>query len=362
PDEGSSTFSAKLVFILTCMFASFVSVTWCVLSDTEEEKCLDFAGNVSKANIHFDLHCTQGTSKLDCLQKIKAGDADAITLDGGDIYTAGHCFGLEPVAGEAYTSLRVRYYAVAVAKTTPISLLNLSQKRSCHTGFGRTAGWVIPVGFLQESGQISVNDCNFIEAVGALFNQSCVPGAKDVAGSPSNLCEACIGDEDGNNVCANGPPERYSGYAGAFRCLVEDHGDVAFVRHSTVFENSNGNNMQPWALNLNASNFKLLCRDGSIASPTSYETCNLAIVPAHAVMTRANETSKVFEFLSSAQELFGPDGSSNNFKMFDSSSYKGKDLLFDDDTKKLIRISESYESWLGEDYMTILKDQCSGIK
>lgn len=54
------------------------------------------------------------------------------------------------------------YIAVAVAKKrdTDINWTNLREKASCHTGVGRTAGWNIPMGLLNNQYNLS---CNFGE-------------------------------------------------------------------------------------------------------------------------------------------------------------------------------------------------------
>lgn len=49
---------------------------------------------------------------------------------------------------------------------------------------------------------------------------------------------------------------------GALRCLVEGGGDVAFVKHTTVAEVSDGKRNEWWARNALAGDFELLCPDG----------------------------------------------------------------------------------------------------
>ena len=44
---------------------------------------------------------------------------------------------------------QTHYLAVAVVKQgTDFQLNQLEGKKSCHTGLGRSAGWVIPIGLL----------------------------------------------------------------------------------------------------------------------------------------------------------------------------------------------------------------------
>ena len=48
---------------------------------------------------------------------------------------------------------------------------------------------------------------------------------------------------------------KYSGYSGAFKCLMDGVGEVAFVKHTTVMENVNGSD---------ASKYRYLCTDGTM--------------------------------------------------------------------------------------------------
>ena len=67
---------------------------WCVISEKEYTKCLDFNKTVvtlaSKLSLEFQFSCVNGSNPDDCMAKINSGSADLITLDGGEIQTAGN--------------------------------------------------------------------------------------------------------------------------------------------------------------------------------------------------------------------------------------------------------------------------------
>ena len=59
---------------ISCNFhfsCTFYSVCWCVVSDAEEQKCLDLAGNATALNIRGSLQCVRGLNSRDCMDKIK---------------------------------------------------------------------------------------------------------------------------------------------------------------------------------------------------------------------------------------------------------------------------------------------------
>ncbi|XP_006753484.1 PREDICTED: melanotransferrin [Myotis davidii] len=309
-----------------------------------------------RAGIQPALRCVQGASADHCVQLITAGEADAITLDGGAIYEAGKEHGLKPVVGEVYDQeVGTSYYAVAVVKrSSNLTINTLKGVKSCHTGINRTVGWNVPVGYLVESGSLSVMGCDVLRAVSEYFGGSCVPGAGETSYSKS-LCRLCRGNAAGEGVCDKSPLERYYDYSGAFRCLAEGAGDVAFVKHSTVLENTDGKTLPSWGQELLSRDFQLLCLDGSRADVTGWRHCHLARVPAHAVVVRADtDGGLIFRLLNEGQRLFSHENSS--FQMFSSEAYGQKNLLFKDATSELVPIAtQTYEAWLGPEYLRAMK-------
>ncbi|XP_054556446.1 melanotransferrin isoform X2 [Talpa occidentalis] len=335
---------------------SGMEVRWCTTSDPEQQKCNNMSKAFQEAGIQPSLLCIQSTSADHCVQLITVGEADAITLDGGAIYEAGKEHGLKPVVGEVYDQeVGTSYYAVAVVRrSSNVTINTLRGVKSCHTGINRTVGWNVPVGYLVESGRLSVMGCNVLQAVSNYFGGSCVPGAGDTSYSES-LCRLCRGNGAGEGVCDKSPLERYYDYSGAFRCLAEGAGEVAFVKHSTVLENTDGNTLPSWGQMLLSQDFELLCRDGSRADVTEWRRCHLARVPAHAVVVRADtDGGLIFRLLNEGQRLFSHEGSS--FQMFSSEAYGQKNLLFKDTTSELVPIAtQTYEAWLGREYLHAMK-------
>ncbi|KAM7064483.1 lactotransferrin [Molossus nigricans] len=322
-------------------------VVWCAVGPAEQRKCLEWSSRSPDV-----MACATAATTEDCIALILKGEADAMSLDGGYIYIAGKC-GLVPVLAENKKSEERSdltcvnrpvegYRAVAVVKksNTGFTWNSLKGRKSCHTAVGRTAGWNIPMGLLFNQ----IGSCKFDQ----FFSQSCAPGSDP----SSSLCALCIGNEAGENKCAPNSNERYHGYAGAFRCLAEDAGDVAFVKDSTVLDNTNGKGTEAWADGLRLEDFELLCLDGTRKSVAEAETCHLARAPSHAVVSRKDKVEHVERVLLEQQARFGRNGQncSVTFCLFQSET---KNLLFNDNTECLSKLhgKTTYEKYLGAEYV-----------
>ncbi|XP_005912845.1 transferrin-a [Haplochromis burtoni] len=328
------------------------AIRWCAVGHAETAKC-DTWSISSVSGDTTSIECQSAPTVEECLKKIMRKEADAVAVDGGQVFTAGKC-GLVPVMVEQYVQelcsrsdvTSSSYYAVAVVKKgSGVTWNTLKGKKSCHTGIGRTAGWNIPMGQIYKT----EHDCDFTK----FFSSGCAPGAEP----NSPFCSLCVGSGKavGDQAkCKASADEKYYGYAGAFRCLVEGGGDVAFIKHTIVTENSNGNGPD-WARNLRSSDYQLICPGKGPVEISEYATCNLAQVPAHAVVTRPESHSKVVRILQEQQARFGNTGTDPSFRMFQSEN--GKNLLFKDSTKCLqeVPLGTTYEQFLGNPYMDAMK-------
>ncbi|XP_039693491.1 lactotransferrin [Pteropus medius] len=332
-------------------------VLWCAVGPKEESKCQQWS-----AQSAGKVTCATANTTEDCIALVLKGEADAMSLDGGFIYIAGKC-GLVPVLAESQKSEKNRnsdcvnrpvegYYAVAVVRKSNADLTwnSLKNKKSCHTAVGRTAGWNIPMGLLFKQ----TGSCKF----GEFFSQSCAPGSDP----SSSLCALCIGNDLGQDKCASNSNERYFGYNGAFRCLAENAGDVAFVKDTTVLDNTNGKSTEAWAKDLNLEDFELLCLDGTRKPVTEAESCHLAVSPNHGVVSRKDKVEHLEQVLLEQQARFGKSGSDcpSKFCLFQSET---RNLLFNDNTECLAKLQgkTTYEQYLGQEYVTAVTNlrRCS---
>ncbi|CAH8605010.1 unnamed protein product [Schistosoma haematobium] len=337
---------------------------WCVIDEFEMSKCQRMSSAFSAKRIQPEMFCLQANSTIDCMKLIKDGYADMVTLEAGDLYIAGKYFDLVPVVSENYGNGPF-YYAVAIVEKVNPGLLisNWRHRRTCHSGVGKAAGWIIPLNTVLDTRQVIVLDGHLVHAFGELISRACIPGilnkAYDRTGTNSlNLCELCTG---GNaDRCRRNNLELYYGDAGAFRCLIEG-ADIAFARHTTVHTNTGGRNPNFWARDLREDNYEILCPDGRRAEVHDWITCNLGKISSNVVVTAnyksENERTNMWRLLQYGQEYYSSD-SDPVFQMFNS-EFGQKDLIFNDDTESLSLIpweNQTYEAWLGQQFIQMVEN------
>lgn len=308
--------------------------------------------------------CHKAHSHINCMQSIQNGIADVTVLDAADVYTAGLKYDLIPFISEVYNLGEPEYYVVAVAKVEDPSteLTYLKNKYTCHSGINTAAGWIYPMAYLISNGWIRPYGCDSMRAAAEYFTKSCIPGAisneYNIGVPYDNMCDLCHGAS--YRYCRRDASEDYYGHTGAFRCLVEGGGHVAFVKHTTVFENTGGRRKEWWARDALDDDFELLCADGTRAKTHEYQQCNLGRVKSNAIVTRGGEgynQQQIDAFINLfvyAQQYYGrktPDDFS--FSMF-YSVQPYHDLIFQDSTRQLQVIPTNKRRWdlyLGSDFL-----------
>ncbi|XP_018117261.1 saxiphilin isoform X1 [Xenopus laevis] len=346
-------------------------IRWCCISTAELQKCEDWAMNVKSD----PLVCTLATSLTGCIEMIKRNEADAVSLDATHAYIAAKC-GLQPAAVEHWGHVSdcptdpyqmplnisekgfPTLFALAVVKKSnrAVSLSGMSSRRSCHGNMYSVAGWLLLSKYTVRGHENDTWDCDINSAYRNYFWKGCMPGADN------NLCKVCIGWEEGDRLmgrCTANHKERYYGNSGALRCLVGDpdgrsFGDVAFLEHHSLHENIENLESSGWAHGLSATDFELLCPDGSRAPLTDWNHCNLGTVPPNVVMTRPIITAKIYDFIIKSQDGLRPDKGSD-FQLFQSRQIYGEgDLLFKDSTTCLLPAGHlRLQDLLGESFIQL---------
>ena len=343
------------------------SMTLCVTSEAEMIKCVRMRTALNAQLLEPKMVCKRATTSQGCMKHISNRDADVTVLEAGDIYKAGWQYKLVPIMAEVYNLGEPYYYAVAVTKQRDnnTELIYLKNKRTCHPAVGHGGGWVMPMAWLLTNERVRDYGCDSLRAASEYFSEACAPGAQSDEyqnryqadyWEHSHLCDLCHGSA--RHYCKRNHMEDYYGHTGAFRCLVEGGGNVAFIKHTTVTENCDGKRKEWWARNQLTSDYELLCRDGTRKSARSYEDCYLGKVKANAIVTdpriggeKLNAFINLFKY---SQQHYGqkvPDQFS--FSMFYSEPPYA-DLIFQDATQQLIVLppeERDYTKYLDREFL-----------
>jgi len=235
----------------------------CVPSTSDElvEACsavmnAQYGGTYEGKDISFK--CYKGNSDDNCMKRISEGTDHITTFGGDELFLSHELYGLEALVAESYDDRSTAsYYGLAVVKKSMCEGESpaftgfdkkLQGKKACHTGYRKTAGWVLPVGkMLQGEDPImpTVTDPNGqvnTDAYSAsqFFSRMCAPrttsdGPSKGGSTYAPLCDLCQEATGVTDSCAGDQDENpYYDYTGAFRCMDEGAGDVAFVKHTTI--------------------------------------------------------------------------------------------------------------------------------
>ena len=206
--------------------------------DENPQKFADYLAE--ELNMNVELYPIDSEGAI--LESLRFGNADIAFMDGAAAWVGWQQYGLDALAADQKSDGRTYYNAHAVVlkdsemavahldgddSTDPFALL--AGKTSCHTGWLKSAGMLLPMGFLIGNGYANViGDPNDIESLRSTVLN--------------------FFSED-SSIPDSGTP--YYSYSGAVKCLTEGAGDVAFAKDSTISSycgNTDTSENEDWCL------------------------------------------------------------------------------------------------------------------
>jgi melanoma-associated antigen p97 len=201
----------------------------------------------------MDVELYPIASDVAAIEALRFGHADIAILDGGAAWMAWQQHGFDAILADQKSDGSTYYIASAwVLNDSDIhSLDDLQGRDSCHTGWLKSAGMLMPMGYMIGHGMIEVS------------------GDNEDIDSLRTTIENYFGNA---SIPSSGDP--YYGYSGAFRCMTEGAGDVAFAKTTSFEDHCDGNN---WCLD--RSDYRML-------QPA------FGKVPSHPIMVNSERTGE----------------------------------------------------------------------
>ena len=177
-----------------------------------------------EAHSGYEVEIYPISSSNAAIEAVRFGHADAAFLDGGAAFVAWKSHGLEAILADTKSDGSTYYTAAAWVRNSSniTSLEQLEGNNSCHTGWLKSAGMLMPMGYMIGNGMVEVDgNSNDIESL-----RTTIENHFDVATIPESGAQ-------------------YYGYSGAFECMTAGVGDVAFAKTSSYEDHCEGND---WCL------------------------------------------------------------------------------------------------------------------
>ena len=206
--------------------------------DENPQKFADYLAE--ELNMNVELYPIDSEGAI--LESLRFGNADIAFMDGAAAWVGWQQYGLDALAADQKSDGRTYYNAHAVVlkdsemavahldgddSTDPFALL--AGKTSCHTGWLKSAGMLLPMGFLIGNGYANV-----------------IGEPNDIESLRSTVLNFFSED---SSIPDSGTP--YYSYSGAVKCLTEGAGDVAFAKDSTISSycgNTDASENEDWCL------------------------------------------------------------------------------------------------------------------
>eukprot|EP01135_Chromosphaera_perkinsii_P008551 Nk52_evm17s1400 gene=Nk52_evmTU17s1400 len=190
-----------------------------------------------KAENNLGLDVTVVTENHNHVEALEKGLADVMYYDGADARVALKQFKHEMIALETPEFYKPMAWVRSDRTNIVKKFSELRGLRSCHTGFAKSAGMLMPIGWalrneavtgmkLVGNNDVPLFNCDspLKTTLRSFFDRSCAPGSK--AGGVA-ICDFCWQQNSCSGIDA------YGGYFGALKGLDENRCDVAFVKDST---------------------------------------------------------------------------------------------------------------------------------
>lgn len=184
--------------------------------DTNPQLMADYIA----AHSGYDVEIYPISSSNAAIEAVRFGHADAAFLDGGAGFVAWKSHSLEAILADTKSDGSTYYTAAAWVKNSSniTTLEQLEGNNSCHTGWLKSAGMLMPMGYMIGQGMVEVQgDPDDIESL-----RTTIENHFDVATIPESGAQ-------------------YSGYSGAFECMTNGAGDVAFAKTTSYEDHCEGN-------------------------------------------------------------------------------------------------------------------------
>ena len=205
-----------------------ISIAYYLADDSESNANAQGMADRLANDLGINVNLYDVSSEGMIIQALRFGNADIGFLEGGPAWIGWQEYGLSVLAVETTTTTGSTHYNASAwvlngsdiadaqlddnESTDPFELLQ--GKTSCHTGWLKSAGMLMPMGYLIKNGYVTtVGDSSDINSL-------------------RNTIDNHFDGSAGNGNAASIPDSGalYSGYSGAIECLSSGYGDVAFAK------------------------------------------------------------------------------------------------------------------------------------
>lgn len=294
------------------------SIVYCTTSIIQHYKCSWLQEASSVYGIEPNIQCIRAESTERCMDDAMHKVADVVLVNQDERIKAERDYNLIPLLYEYSSQLHERYITLAVVNSD-VKVYNFSDlkgKRVCFPSFEGAA--YLSVYETLETNRLIEDTCSFEQFFAA---------------------DSCTWNPNRKFSC----PEKYRNDEGALRCLVDGHGDVAFL-NLDVFKNfTEGHLNVSWMSDVKSTKYKLVCPFGR--PQKSNELCYLHWTPRGHLMinngTSLIRKNEIYNSLRDMDKLFGKEYKShtNPFTMFGPFDRKNN-VMFRDGTDGLRSASE----------------------